>query len=139
MPVESHEVERKILKLVCPLVILFQLLFQPPHGKLGKHDLGQAHIVDLKAAPQSVHSLSAEVQGIFTDEGCLPTARWACSTDRIKLIQGQVAATYRTDGFHLEFSCVDQHALSSERPPTSDVNQKKSYLVGVTAIRIHGK
>lgn len=88
MPVKSHEVQRKVLKLVCPLIKLFQLLFQPPHCKLGKHDLGQTHIVDLKAAPQGVHSLHAEIQGVFTDEGCLPTACWSyCREGRAKLAE----------------------------------------------------
>lgn len=45
------------------------------HGELGQHDLGQAHVVDLKGAPQRVDTLHAQVQGKLTDEGGLDAAR----------------------------------------------------------------
>ena len=70
---ESHEVERQLFELVRPEVVLLQVLLQPLHGELREHDLGQAHVVDLKAAPQRVDTLHAKVQGHLADEGGLTT------------------------------------------------------------------
>ena len=74
LPVESHKVERQLFELVCPEVVLLQVVLQPLHGKLSEHDLGQTHVVDLKAAPQRVDALHAEVQSNLADKSGLPTA-----------------------------------------------------------------
>ena len=74
LSVERHEVERQLLELVRPEVVLLQVLLQPLHGKLGQHDLRQTHVVDLEAAPQRVDALHAKVQSNLTDKGGLPTA-----------------------------------------------------------------
>lgn len=75
LPMEGHEIEGQVLEPVGPRVVLVQVLLQPLHGELGQHDLGQAHVVDLKAAPQRVDALHAQVQGKLTDEGGLAAAR----------------------------------------------------------------
>lgn len=74
LPVESHEVERELLKLVCPEVVLLQVVLKPLHGKLRQHDFSQTDVIDLKAAPQRVDALHAKIQGQLADKGGLPTA-----------------------------------------------------------------
>lgn len=74
LAMEGHEVEWQVLKAVGPLVIQLQLVLQAPGGKLGQHDLGQADVVDLKAAPQRAHPLCAQVQCILTNECRLSAA-----------------------------------------------------------------
>lgn len=74
LPVEGHEVERQLLELVGPEVVLLQVVLQPLQGELGQHDLGQAHVADFEAAPQRVDTLHAQVQGHLGDEGGLPAA-----------------------------------------------------------------
>lgn len=71
---EGHKVEWKLLKLVSPVVILLQAFLQSLHSELCQHDFGQTYVLDLKAAPQCVHSLHTQVKCILTDEGGLSTA-----------------------------------------------------------------
>lgn len=78
LPVEGHEIEGQLLKVVGPEVVLLQIVLQPLHSELRQHDLGQAHVVDLKAAPQRVDSLHAKVQGHLADKCRLPAACRTC-------------------------------------------------------------
>lgn len=58
---KGHEVEWELLETVGPgmaqLRLPLQLVLQPAPGVLGEHHSGQAHVTDLKAAPQRPHSL----------------------------------------------------------------------------------
>lgn len=80
LPVEGHEIKGQLLKVVGPEVVLLQIVLQPLHSKLRQHDLGQAHVVDLEAAPQRVDSLHAKVQGHLADKCGLPAACRTCYT-----------------------------------------------------------
>lgn len=75
---EGHKVEWKLLELVSPVVVLLQVFLQSLHSELGQDDFGQTYVLDLKAAPQCVHSLHTQVKSILTDEGGLPTASGTC-------------------------------------------------------------
>lgn len=74
LPVEGHEVERELLELVGPEVVLLQVVLQPLQGELCEHDFSQTHVADLEAAPHRVDALHAQVQGDLADEGGLPAA-----------------------------------------------------------------
>ena len=87
---EGHEVEWAVRKAIGPLIVQLQLVLQAPIRKLRQHDLGQADVVDLKAAPQRAHSLYAQVQRILADKGGLPTARRAWCKNRQAELDGQM-------------------------------------------------
>lgn len=75
---EGHKIEWKFLKLVSPVIVPLQVILQSLQRKLGQDDFGQTYVLDLKAAPQCVHSLHTQVKSILTDESGLPTASGTC-------------------------------------------------------------